>query len=152
MGEFMALIGLNVTLMTALTSWFVAQVLKTITFAWKDKEFNARRMVGAGGMPSSHTSLVVSLAAAVGFHDGWESPLFAVTVVLASIVMYDAAGVRRAAGKQAKVINELVREMKVEHTIRENRLKELLGHTPLEVFAGALLGFGIAYGFHKLYL
>lgn len=151
MGNFLTQLLMNVTLMTASTAWFVAQVLKTITYAWKDRRFDARRMVGAGGMPSSHSSWVVSLAAAVGFHDGWDSPLFAVTVVVAAIVMYDAAGVRRAAGKQAKVINELVREMKVEHTISEERLKELLGHTPLEVFAGALLGIGIAYLFHCYY-
>ena len=151
MGNFLTQLLMNVTLMTASTAWFVAQVLKTITYAWKDRQFDARRMVGAGGMPSSHSAWVVSLAAAVGFHDGWDSPLFAVTVVVAAIVMYDAAGVRRAAGKQAKVINELVQEMKVEHTISEERLKELLGHTPLEVFAGALLGIGIAYLFHCYY-
>lgn len=151
MGEILAAVGKNVILMTALTAWFLAQVLKTITSFWKMKEFNAERLVGSGGMPSSHTSLVVSLASAVAFHDGFDSPLFAVASVLAAIVMYDAAGVRRAAGKQAKVINKLVREMKVEHTVRDTRLKELLGHTPLEVLAGALLGVSIAYLFAKLY-
>lgn len=151
MGELMAAVGKNVILMSALTAWFLAQILKTITSFWKMKEFNAERLVGAGGMPSSHTSLVVALASAVAFHDGFDSPLFAVASVLAAIVMYDAAGVRRAAGKQAKVINKLVREMKVEHTVRDTRLKELLGHTPLEVLAGALLGVSIAYLFSRLY-
>lgn len=151
MGEMMAAVGKNVILMSALTAWFLAQILKTITSFWKMKEFNAERLVGAGGMPSSHTSLVVALAFAVAFHDGFDSPLFAVASVLAAIVMYDAAGVRRAAGKQAKVINKLVREMKVEHTVKDTRLKELLGHTPLEVLAGALLGVTIAYLFSKLY-
>lgn len=149
MVELFAAVGKNTVLMSALTAWFIAQVLKTITSFWKHREFRAERLVGAGGMPSSHTSLVVGLAAAAGFKEGFESPLFAVAVVLAAIVMYDAAGVRRAAGKQAKVINKLVREMRVEHTVRDTRLKELLGHTPLEVLAGALLGLVIAYAFHS---
>ncbi|MCX7780228.1 MAG: divergent PAP2 family protein [Negativicutes bacterium] len=151
MAELMAAVGKNVILMSALSAWFFAQVLKTITSFWKSKEFNAERLVGSGGMPSSHTSLVVALASAVALHDGFDSPLFAVAFVLASIVMYDAAGVRRAAGKQAKVINKLVREMKVEHKVRDTRLKELLGHTPLEVLAGAVLGFAVAYLFHRIY-
>ena len=151
MGELFAAVGKNVVLMTAFTAWFIAQILKAITSTWQDKAFNAERLVGAGGMPSSHTALVVSLAAAAGYHDGFDSPTFAVTVVLASIVMYDAAGVRRAAGKQAKVINKLVRELTVEHIVKDTRLKELLGHTPLEVLAGAVLGIMIAYAFHHLY-
>lgn len=150
MTDFMAAVGQNIILMSSLTAWFIAQVLKTITAYWKDKEFNAERLVGAGGMPSSHTALVVSLAAATGLQDGFHSSMFALAVVLAGIVMYDAAGVRRAAGKQAKVINKLVKEMKVSHTVRDIRLKELLGHTPLEVLAGATLGIIIAYLFSRL--
>ena len=102
-------------------------------------------------MPSSHTTLVVSLASAVGYKDGFDSVAFAITVVLAGIVMHDAAGVRRASGKQAKVINKLVREMRFEHKLNESSLKELLGHTPREVLAGALLGVLIAYLFHRFY-
>jgi acid phosphatase family membrane protein YuiD len=151
MAELIAAVGKNIVLMSALTAWFLAQVLKTLTTFWKHREFRAERLVGAGGMPSSHTSLVVGLASAVAFHDGVSSPLFAVSAVLAGIVMYDAAGVRRAAGKQAKVINKLVREMRVEHTIKDTRLKELLGHTPLEVLAGALLGFTVAYLFNRFF-
>ncbi len=151
MTELIAALGKNIVLMSALTAWFLAQVLKTLTSYWKHREFRAERLVGAGGMPSSHTSLVVGLASAVALHDGLSSPLFAVSAVLAGIVMYDAAGVRRAAGKQAKVINKLVREMRVEHTIKDTRLKELLGHTPLEVMAGALLGFLVAFLFHRFF-
>lgn len=151
MAELIAAIGKNVVLMTAVTAWFLAQILKTLTSFWKQREFKAERLVGAGGMPSSHTSLVVSLATAVALRDGPESPLFAMAVVLAGIVMYDAAGVRRAAGKQARVLNKLVREMRVEHTFKESRLKELLGHTPLEVLAGALLGIAVAYAFSRFY-
>ncbi|CVK19649.1 divergent PAP2 family protein [Sporomusa sphaeroides] len=151
MAEFLAGIGKNVILMTAITAWFTAQVLKTITAYWRHGAFNAERLVGAGGMPSSHTALVVSLAVGLALREGLESDLFAVSVILAGIVMYDAAGVRRAAGKQAKVINKLVREMRVEHTVRETRLKELLGHTPLEVLGGAVHGFVIAYAFYIFY-
>lgn len=148
--ECIALMGKNIILATALTAWFCAQVLKTLTSYWKHGALNFERLVGAGGMPSSHTALVMSLAWAVGLHDGFESSLFAVTIVLASIVMYDAAGVRRAAGRQAKVINKLVRQLRAEHTVRDIRLKELLGHTPLEVLAGAILGITIAHGFKNL--
>ncbi|MDR3593012.1 MAG: divergent PAP2 family protein [Negativicutes bacterium] len=151
MAELFAALINNVVLLSALTAWLIAQLLKTVTSYWKHSRFDARRLVGAGGMPSSHTSLVMALAAAVGFKNGFESTAFAVAIVFAGIVMYDAAGVRRAAGKQAKVINKLVQELRAEHTLKESRLKELLGHTPLEVLAGALLGIATAYAFHRCY-
>lgn len=151
MADFLAGLGKNVILMTVLTAWFTAQVLKTMTAYWRHGTFKAERLIGAGGMPSSHTALVVSLAAGVALREGLESSLFAVAVVLAGIVMYDAAGVRRAAGKQAKVINKLVREMRVEHKVRDTRLKELLGHTPLEVLGGAVHGMLVAYLFYVFY-
>jgi acid phosphatase family membrane protein YuiD len=132
--------------MTALTAWLIAQILKVIINYVMQSEMDMERLFGAGGMPSSHTALVVALAAAVAFHDGMQSSYFALAFVLAAIVMYDAAGVRSAAGKQAKVINKLVRQMRVEHTV-DIRLKELLGHSPVEVLAGAVLGFAIAYLF-----
>ena len=147
MAELTALMGQNIILATAFTAWLSAQILKTITSYLKHGTVDFTRLVGAGGMPSSHTALVVSLAWAVGLQDGFGSALFAVTLVLAGIVMYDAAGVRRAAGKQAKVINKLVRQLRVEHTVRDITLKELLGHSPIEVFAGAILGIAVAYGF-----
>lgn len=151
MAEFLVGIGQNIILMTALTAWFTAQVLKTMTSYWRHGAFNAERLVGAGGMPSSHTALVVSLAVSIALRDGIESDLFALAVILAGIVMYDAAGVRRAAGRQAKVINKLVREMRVEHKVRETRLKELLGHTPIEVLGGAIQGTLVAYAFYVFY-
>lgn len=91
------------------------------------------------------------MAFSIGLHEGFSSPIFALAFVLASIVMYDAAGVRRAAGKQAKVINKLIYQLRVEHTVRDIKLKELLGHTPLEVLAGAVLGVAMAYGFWRYY-
>jgi acid phosphatase family membrane protein YuiD len=138
----------NRILMTAITAWGIAQILKVFTNYFKVKKFDAERIVGAGGMPSSHTALVVSLAAAIGFQTGWNSPFFAIASVLAGIVMYDAAGVRRAAGKQARILNKLIGEYHANHAVREGRLKELLGHTPVEVFAGAILGMLVAYVYY----
>lgn len=149
--ELVAVLADHIILTTALTAWLSAQILKTFTSYWKHGTVNLKRLVGAGGMPSSHTALIVSLAWAVGLHDGFSSSLFAVAIVLAGIVMYDATGVRRAAGKQAKVINKLVRQLRVEHTVRDITLKELLGHSPIEVFAGALLGIIMAYGFNSFF-
>ncbi|SDD36579.1 divergent PAP2 family protein [Sporomusa acidovorans] len=151
MAEFLTSIVHNIILMTSLTAWVTAQLFKTMTAYWRHGSFNAERLVGAGGMPSSHTALVVSLAVSIALREGLESDLFALAVILAGIVMYDAAGVRRAAGRQAKVINKLVREMRVEHKVRETRLKELLGHTPLEVLGGAVHGILVAYVFYVLY-
>lgn len=135
----------NRVLITAVLAWLTAQILKFITHYFRERKFNAERLVGAGGMPSSHTALVVSLTAAIGFNLGWDDPLFAVAAVLAGVVMYDAAGVRRAAGKQARVLNKLITEYHAGGVTKDGRLKELLGHTPVEVFAGALLGIAIAY-------
>ena len=150
MGDLIS-IGQNVILTTSLSAWLTAQVLKTLTSYWRHRKLQWERLVGAGGMPSSHTALVVSLAFSIGLHEGFSSPIFALAFVLASIVMYDAAGVRRAAGKQAKVINKLIYQLIVEHTVRDIKLKELLGHTPLEVLAGAVLGVAMAYGFWRYY-
>lgn len=132
-------------LVTAIIAWFVAQVLKVILVLIKNKKLDFRRFIGSGGMPSSHSSFVVSLAMSVGLTEGFSGSLFAVTVVLALVVMYDAAGVRRAAGQQARILNKLVDEWgKEDFKETEKKLKELLGHTPVEVFAGALLGILIA--------
>lgn len=151
MAEFLAGLGKNTILMSTITAWFTAQIFKTITSFLRKGSFNAERLVGAGGMPSSHTALVVSLAVGIALREGLDSDLLALAVVLAGIVMYDAAGVRRAAGKQAKVLNKLVREMRVEHKVKDTRLKELLGHTPLEVLGGAVHGTLIAYLFYTFY-
>ncbi|MBQ7986858.1 MAG: divergent PAP2 family protein [Clostridia bacterium] len=132
-------------IVTCLLGWFIAQFIKVILTLIKDKRIDFRRFVGSGGFPSSHAALVTSLATAVGLIDGFESTEFAITVVLALVVMYDAAGVRRAAGQQARILNKIVEEW--EHkdlTNTDKRLKELLGHTPKEVFAGAILGIVIA--------
>jgi len=133
----------NYVLWVSLICWFAAQLLKVIFYGIKYRELNLERFVGAGGMPSSHTSTVIGLATAIAKLHGLDSPYFAIAVILGFIVMYDATGVRRAAGEQAKVLNHLLFE---HHGFDETQkmLKELLGHTPLEVFGGAVLGIVLA--------
>jgi acid phosphatase family membrane protein YuiD len=135
--DFMA----NRPLMSAFTAWLAAQLLKTLIFAYLEKQVNWRRMVETGGLPSAHSALVVGLAVGVGLTDGWRSTMFAICLVYALVVMYDAIGIRREAGKHADLLNELlvISVIKDSYTQRE-KLKELLGHTPIEVFAGALIG------------
>ena len=132
-------------IVTCLLGWFIAQFLKVIFTLIKDKKIDFRRFVGSGGFPSSHASFVTSLATAVGLTSGFDGSEFAISVVLALVVMYDAAGVRRAAGQQARILNKIVEEWDNKNLAKtDKRLKELLGHTPKEVFAGAVLGIVIA--------
>jgi len=135
----------NRILWIGVLSWFVAQSLKVILTLIVEKRLDWSRMTGLGGMPSSHTSVVVSIAVAVGIRMGFNSALFAIGAALALITMTDAMGVRRQAGKQAAVLNRVVQEL-VENggDLPEETLKELLGHTPLQVFVGGLLGLVIA--------
>ncbi len=131
----------NHILSCALISWFTAQVLKVPIYGLIEKKLNFRRLLGSGGMPSSHTSFVVALALMVGHNLGYDSAAFAITFVLAAIVMYDASGVRRETGNQAVVINQILRDVLIDgKPISDEALKELVGHTPLEVFAGFILG------------
>lgn len=137
----------NYVLNVALLSWFTAQVLKTLLHLIKTKQFKAERMVGAGGMPSCHSASVCALTIAVSRSEGFASPLFAIAFMFAAVVIYDAMGVRRAAGEHAKVINMMVRRgiNGVSYKPKDDReLKEQLGHTPFEVLGGALLGILIA--------
>ncbi len=134
----------NDVLMVAMISWFIAQGLKVIITLLTDKKLNLYRFVGSGGMPSSHSSMVMGLSTAIGLKEGWGTNLYAATIVFALIVMYDASGVRRAVGKQAILLNKMLEDKQNHRPINEGRLKELIGHTPIEVFAGALLGIFIA--------
>lgn len=136
----------NYPLMTAVLSWFVAQVLKTAIDAYFNKGINWERMTGSGGMPSSHSSTVVSLAVAIGVSYGVDSTLFALALIFAIVVMYDATGVRRETGKQAVILNRLLLDNPFSWTGEEfdKKLKEYVGHTPLQVLMGAILGVLIA--------
>lgn len=137
----------NYVLNVSLLAWFCAQALKTILYLIKTRQLRMERMVGAGGMPSAHSASVCAMTIAISKSVGFDSPLFAISFLLAAIVMYDAMGVRRAAGEHAKVINMMVRRgaTGISYKPKNNReLKEFLGHTPFEVLGGALLGILIA--------
>ena len=138
----------NQIMLCALLSWFIAQVLKIPTCLITEKRLDWKRILGSGGMPSSHTSFVVSLTIMVGAMEGFGSALFAVSFTLAAIVMYDATGVRRETGTQAQVINEILRKVFIDgKPISEDNLKELVGHKPIEVAAGFILGVVVALCF-----
>ncbi|MCT7949103.1 divergent PAP2 family protein [Ancylothrix sp. C2] len=136
----------NHVLMVALFSCVLAQVLKVFVELAKHGKVNLRSLVTTGGMPSAHSAFVTSLATGVGQTLGWETAEFAIAAIFAIIVMYDAAGVRQAAGKQARVLNQIIDEFFQEHPeFNENRLKELLGHTPFQVIVGLVLGVAISW-------
>ena len=141
---FYALIS-NKLLVSALVGWCTAQVLKTIINALMTREFNPERLVGSGGMASSHSATVCGLTTAAGMIYGLKSAEFAISFVLAVIVMYDAMGVRRETGKQAKLLNLMMGTFRHEYKgLPEELLKEYIGHTPLQVFCGAVLGIALA--------
>ena len=120
--------------------WFCIQSFKLIYDLCTTKKINFKRIIGAGGMPSSHSAIVIALATLIGKNLGVDSPIFAVTLIFAFIVMYDACGVRRAAGKQAKVLNDIVNTPGLSNLQVREKLQEALGHTPAQVFVGALIG------------
>ncbi|MEN3043611.1 MAG: divergent PAP2 family protein [Candidatus Hydrothermales bacterium] len=119
---------------------FFTQIIKSMIYSFKYKKWNWRWLTETGGMPSSHTASTIFLSTIVGVREGFNSSLFAVTAFFTFIVMYDAAGLRRAAGKQARVLNKIIEEFSSSGKIKEERLMELLGHTPFEVVVGALIG------------
>ncbi|GAA0229198.1 divergent PAP2 family protein [Metaclostridioides mangenotii] len=128
----------NGALGISIVACFLAQFIKI--FTGKNKRIELTRVLTSGGMPSSHSSFVTSLATVVGLEKGFNSTDFAITAVLALIIMYDAAGVRRAVGKQAIILNQIVNDIQHNKPIEQKKLKELIGHTPMEVWFGGLLG------------
>ena len=135
--EFIKQLFRNQFIWISVLSWFIAQAGKIFTNYFQTKEFDIGKLIGSGGMPSSHSALDMSLAVRIGRVFGFDSVHFAISMILSFIVMYDAAGVRRDAGKQAKAINMLFQHSDITF---EEQLRELVGHTPIQVFAGAILG------------
>jgi len=121
-------------------TWILNQTLKISLYYFTEKKWNIGRFFGAGGMPSTHSAISMSVAVAIGFAEGWDSSIFALALIVSMIVMADAAGVRRATGEQAKVLNKIILEFFEEIKIRDERLREWVGHTPFEVIVGALFG------------
>jgi len=135
----------NKAITLPIVAWFLAQFIKFIIHLVRDKKLDFRKLVSSGGMPSSHSAITVCLATVTGINYGFDSAAFAISVILSFIVMADAAGVRRAAGKQAEVLNKIIyhsREIRV-----DKELKVLLGHTPIQVIAGAILGILVGAAF-----
>jgi uncharacterized protein len=134
----------NKILITTLSAWVIAQTIKVIIGVIRYKRFDFRWFVGTGGMPSSHTAGASCLATAIGFSKGFDSVYFALAVSFAIVVMFDAQGVRRSSGKQAQILNRIMDDIYWQGKIKEGRLRELIGHTPIEVIVGFLLGVAIA--------
>ena len=141
----------NKWLWIPLATWLLVQIFKLIVeiFSAKDRKINFKRILGAGGMPSSHTACITSLATSIGMSEGFGSPLFALASVFCFIVMYDATGVRRSAGKQAAILNKM---MENDGTLNmQEKLVELIGHSPFEVFVGAIVGIAIGIIFSLIW-
>ena len=120
--------------------WICIQIFKVIYDLVTTKKFNFKRIMGAGGMPSSHSAVVTGLATLIGKYEGVDTPIFALSLIMAFVVMYDACGVRRAAGKQAELLNKIIETPGLTGVQVSERLVEVLGHTPVQVFVGALIG------------
>jgi hypothetical protein len=130
-------------LLAPLVAWVIAQVAKVTLRSIQERRLNLRVLAEMGGMPSSHSAIVMGLTAATGKHAGVGSASFAIALIFSFVVMYDAAGLRRAAGRQAEVLNRLVEDLVHMRGVQEARLRELLGHTPMEVLVGAVLGIAV---------
>ena len=150
MHEFVGIFD-NRVLWCAVAAWFVAQALKIPTYWLVEKKLNLMRFFGSGGMPSSHTAFVISLTIMIGAVEGFDTALFAAAVVLSAIVMYDASGVRRETGIQGQVLNEIIQKVFVDgQPITDVELKELVGHTKVEVAGGFIVGILTALVFISL--
>ena len=132
-------------------AWFIAQGLKVLIYWIRNHKINFRLFVGTGGMPSSHSAFVSCMATSVGLESGWDSPVFFLALGIAIVIMTDAAGVRRAAGQQAKILNEIMEDFYSSKPFAQQRLRELLGHTPVQVLVGSLTGILIGLLFYKWY-
>ena len=134
----------NKVFLIALYSWAITQTIKVFLGVIREKRFDFRWFIGTGGMPSSHAATVSALSTAVGLYVGFDSVLFALSVVFSTIVIMDAQGVRRATGKQAEILNKMLDDIYWKKHTQEDRLKELLGHTPIEVLVGNAWGITFA--------
>ena len=134
----------NDALVAASLAWFLAQISKLFIVLLRERKLQFSYLTSAGGMPSSHSAVVVALATRIGMDNGMSSPLFAIAFIFAGVVLYDAAGIRRAVSVQARILNRMLEEVIDLRRFNEKRLLELLGHTPFEVFIGSLLGMLVA--------
>ena len=148
MKEIILQLARNKILLTTLSAWFIAQAIKVLLGVVRNKKVDFRLFVGTGGMPSSHAAGASCLSAAVGFECGFDTVYFALAASFAIVVMFDAQGVRRATGRQARILNKITEDIYWKGKIHEGRLRELVGHTPIEVLVGCFLGTLIALMAH----
>ena len=130
-------------ILAPIVAWTIAQAAKVILYSVRERRLNLRVLAVTGGMPSSHSAIVMGLTTAIGKYSGPTSPQFAIALIFSFVVMYDAAGLRRAAGRQAAILNRLVEDLVHMRGVQEQKLRELLGHTPVEVLVGAVLGVAV---------
>ena len=143
MNELFTGLAHNKIFLTAFFAWLLAQGTKVVTGVIREKKLNFKWFLDAGGMPSTHTATVTALSTAVGLTQGFNSPLFAITLLFTIIVLFDATGFRRAMGRQASLLNTMMDDIYVGRKVPEERVRELLGHTPVEVIAGGMIGIGM---------
>ena len=147
--SIVAQLGRNRIFVASLCSWFTAQVLKVVLGVLKDKRFNFKWLVSSGGMPSSHVAVSACLTTSIGLYYGFDSGLFAMALCFAAITMFDAQGVRWHSGKQAQALNRILEDIYSHKGIQQAPLKQLIGHTPIEVYAGMALGIVMAVLFYR---
>ncbi|RKY42094.1 MAG: divergent PAP2 family protein [Candidatus Makaraimicrobium thalassicum] len=140
----------NDVVVSTFLGWFVAQVIKVIIGVVHEKRFNFKWFIGTGGMPSSHAAGVTALATSVGLYHGVGTPLFAVALMFTIVVICDAQGVRWYTGKQAEILNKIMDDIYWKKRIQEDRLKELIGHTPIQIIAGIFVGLAAAFSLYWL--
>lgn len=139
----------NYVFWTSASAWIIAQSIKVALGVFREKRFNFRWFIGTGGMPSSHAAGVSALSTSIGMTYGFDSALFAIVLTFTLIVVFDAQGVRLATGKQAEILNKMLDDIYWKKKLDEEQLKELIGHTPVEVFAGVILGILVSLLLYK---
>ena len=145
MEEIFIQISKNKVFIITLYAWIIAQTIKVVIGVIRQRKFDFRWLIGTGGMPSSHAAGAACLATILGLECGFDSAYFALAASFAIVVMFDAQGVRRSTGRQARILNKITDDIYWQGRTSEGRLRELIGHTPIEVLAGALLGIAVAF-------
>ena len=144
MKDFLTSLMMNGPLVTALISMGSAQIVKLFLYVFKDKRLNFHHLIEAGGMPSAHAAMVSALTVALGFTQGWDSPIFAAAISFSLVVMYDATGVRRASGLHGLALNKILDDLQIRDELLLKKFKEIMGHTPVEVAVGSIYGIVVA--------
>ena len=149
MNEFFRALSDNTVLIITVTAWVLAQCIKVFLGVIREKRFNFRWFIGTGGMPSSHAAGSTALAVSCGLEMGFDTVIFALAAVFALVTMFDAQGVRRSTGQQAEILNKILDDIYWKGKVETERLKELIGHTPIQVVIGSIIGLVVALGMYN---